>query len=481
MASHRRSVVVPLGSDAREALLAAIASTPGFDAVPGPTEAGAPLAEARVEGARLTLSNREGAPVMHPAPRKKALGHLGRDLRRMAHAAALRALEGTGLDGVAQGDVELAWGVDGPTEALPLPSVGATLSPGDALYFRLTNRSARPLYVHLFHLRISDAVTCLSGDRFPSGILLAPGSTQRLSAHDIPALIYAWPGSVPGNVARPEQWLVIATLRPIDLRPLAQPGVGAAGPIGLDLARCGVDEAVLTRRVIFFASPRRLARGVATFLRDERPGLSRPSPSDGMRAFSAGLESRRGGSGRIAVVLHELIVHKNRAIFGANIRVDALFVTPNSGAPSYTAGTMRFPNVKDGDRLPLDQVLLYLGPARDLIDVCLWVSRDRTNSLALSDLLAAEANSEEVKTAVGTLAAIAVAAPQAALVVGGIAAAATLANVCYRLLSKAVGDSVGVYRTSLLEMDDFRQGRHPPEGLLRAQDFSFRFDVREAD
>ncbi len=93
-------------------------------------------------------------------------------------------------------------------------------------------------------------------------------------------------------------------------------------------------------------------------------------------------------------------------------------------------------------------------------------------------MIATELGSDEVKGALGALAALSAAAPQAALLIGAAGAAATLASVSYRLLSKAVGDTVGVYRTTLLAADDFRAGRIPRDGLMRAQDFSFALRVR---
>jgi hypothetical protein len=120
-----------------------------------------------------------------------------------------------------------------------------------------------------------------------------------------------------------------------------------------------------------------------------------------------------------------------------------------------------------------------MGPVKDFLQVCLWVSRDVKGSLELGDMLRSAATSDDVKAALGALASLAVTAPQAAIVVGAVGAAVTLADVGYKLLTKAVGQSIGVYRTSLLEADGFRIGRHPAQGLVRAQDFSFSFEVRE--
>jgi hypothetical protein len=59
-------------------------------------------------------------------------------------------------------------------------------------------------------------------------------------------------------------------------------------------------------------------------------------------------------------------------------------------------------------------------------------------------------------------------------------ACVVLGNTAYRLLTAAVGRSVGLYRTSLLAGEAFGVGRHPSADLLRAQDFSFAFSVTPA-
>ena len=209
---------------------------------------------------------------------------------------------------------------------------------------------------------------------------------------------------------------------------------------------------------------------VVTFEIDDRPDPS-------ARLFTA-----RGVAPKVvAVRLGELVVHRNRAMFGADVRVDAVVLTGGrpDGIPVYTAQTERFANIKDGDRLPLEQMLVYHGPATDFLDIAVWVSRDSTGSLALSDLLRGQLTDQEVQAAGVQLASLALTAPQAALAVGAVGAGAVIVNVAYRLLRGAVGDSIGLYRTSLLAHEEFGIGRYPADGTLRrAQDFSFSFTVQ---
>jgi hypothetical protein len=135
--------------------------------------------------------------------------------------------------------------------------------------------------------------------------------------------------------------------------------------------------------------------------------------------------------------------------------------------------------VKDGARLPLDNLLVYHGPARGFLDLAVWVSRDDQHGLTLAELLKQQLGGAEFKESALLLAGLAVAAPTAGAIVAGIGAAATVANIAYKLLSAAVGKSIGLYRTSLLATEQYGVGRHPAAGALRAQDFSFWYQVSD--
>ena len=182
----------------------------------------------------------------------------------------------------------------------------------------------------------------------------------------------------------------------------------------------------------------------------------------------------------VAVQLNELVVHRNRALRGADIRMDAIVLTGGQGPdPAYRTATVRFGDVRDGTRLPLDGLLVYHGPAVDFLDVAVWVSRDRGDSLDLSNLLRAELTGMDVQGAMATLVGVALAEPHAALAAASVGAAAVIVNVSYRMLSRVVGDTIGLYRTSLLRHERFGVGRHPAKGSLRAQDFSFAYTVHD--
>lgn len=187
--------------------------------------------------------------------------------------------------------------------------------------------------------------------------------------------------------------------------------------------------------------------------------------------------------GRVAVRLKELTVHSSRAFLRSRIRIDALVVTAASdeaGGP-HRAATLRFDRIKDGDRLPFADVLVYEGPVDRFLDIAVWVARDDSPDVDLAEGMAAETGSEEVSTALSTLSALAAAEPTAAVVVGSAAAVAVLIRMAARMIDQSRGTSIGVYRTTLLPHQRFGVGdgvgRHPAQGLLRAQDMSLVFEV----
>lgn len=488
-----RLVRVADGSEQPDALDAAIARSGRVARAREASEA--VVATVAIRGGALALEDADGLPLFEPTPATpERLARLPDDLARVAHARALRELTDPGIDGVPAEALEVSWGLAPTggckdTEVEPLPLAGATVGPGDAIFLRLRSAADRPLYAHVFDLDPADAVTRLTA-RHATGVLLQPGREELFDRDRRSGLVvgtpFTWPASVPAaSGPRAAELLILATTAPADLAALEQGAVtrGRApsrleallaqarggGTRGFSAFGPPADDGVLVRRVRFTASPVPVPRSAATFAVDEaRPPLDAVARPRGGRAAT-----------RLAIELERLVIHDNRALFGAaDVRVDALVVAP--GQPrAYLTETLRFPRVRDGDALPLDRLVVYQGAVRDLVQLCLWVSRDDAAALDLGELLAREANDAGVQAALGALAALAVAAPQAALIVGAVGAAATLANVGQRVLLAALGKTIGLYRTTLLPVDGYRVGRHPAEGEIRAMDLSFALRVRE--
>jgi hypothetical protein len=362
---------------------------------------------------------------------------------------------------------------------------------------RLVNGSSSTLYFSVLDVGVTGNVSVLTSSE-PDGVTVGPGDSYALglSGPGPDGIEMYWPEGVPDEAPRTETFVVIVADRKIDgLTRLEQGGVvpRSAGPRS-SLERL-VDSVAAGRRdarpvpmtasvryrverldVVFHPVTRPADGGEPTFELD-----TRPDPS-----FR--LVVPRGGTtpGRVAVRLKELVVHSNRSFLRARVRVDALVVTAVAGdvGQPYQSGTAHFDRVRDGDRLPFDDLLIYEGPAARFLDIAVWVTRADDNDVSLAELMATELSGTEVTAAVTTLAALAVAAPAAAVVAGTVGAIAVLVRTAARVIDRARGTSIGVYRTSLLPYQRFgvdpppaRAGRHPDQGLIAAQDMSFAFEV----
>ena len=294
-----------------------------------------------------------------------------------------------------------------------------------------------------------------------------------------------WPEGIDTAVARPETVLALISDGPVDVGALRQDGFRTAGGRAAGPGLTGLLEQIATgasrelgdapagtvrfdvRSLDFMVSPTSPpATERASFLIDDRPELP-------VRLLSA----RGAAPATVAVRIAELIVHRNRALGSADIRLDTVVRTGGPGdEPVYRAQTMRFSNVGDEYRLPLDNVLIYHGPVVDFLDIAVWVSRDVTGSRALGDLLEQRLTSPAVHAAGVQLAALTSVAPQAGLAAAAVSvlsAGAVLVNTAYELLTGVAGQSIGLYRTSMLAQERFGVGRHE----RHPQDFSFTFSV----
>ncbi len=142
----------------------------------------------------------------------------------------------------------------------------------------------------------------------------------------------------------------------------------------------------------------------------------------------------------------------------ADIRLDTLVVTDDeAGRPEFHVHTERFVAIDDGQRLALSDELVFRGTARDQLDVAVWVSPAGNAPLDLAGRL------RETAPAVHP----------------GPQAAAALIDTAHRVLEHALGETVGLYRTSLIASERFDLNRTPGDFDVRAQDYSFRCTVTE--
>ncbi|MGH9181377.1 MAG: hypothetical protein ACRDY5_06645, partial [Acidimicrobiales bacterium] len=505
----RPFAVVPADHPDRDKVVAALGGSPQVRlAGDGAGQATGVLATVRLGEDGVRLLDAAGQPL-HAAAKDLTpdnLALIARSLQTLARATHVRELaSGSGPAGLPD-DIEISY-----TRLLPdggeavLARSGEHLFAGDRVVIRVRNASGERRYVSVLDIGVSGAVSIQTAAE-PDGVTLEPDERYELGrnlAGVLDGLELYWPDAVPTGGPRPETMVtIVADAKVNGLGRLEQPGVkartaatGAASSLerlmedldtGRRDARPTTAAATPTRyrvnRFDFVFHPG--ARGAEA---DEPPFEvdERPDPS-----FRLVVPRAANVASRVAVRLKELTVHSNRSLLSAAVRVDAIVVTappPGSGEP-YTAATARFDRVRDGDRLPFDDLLVYEGPVGRFVDLAVWVSKDDKRELDLADLLVKETGDSSFGGAVTSLAGLAVAAPPAAAIAGSAAAVATIVRTGARLLDAIVGHSIGVYRTSLLPHQRFGAaadppgaGRHPTEGLIHAQDMSFAFEVIDLD
>lgn len=384
---------------------------------------------------------------------------------------------------------------------------GEHLYSEDRVVIRAANGTNQTRYLSVLDVGLTGSVTILTGAQ-PSGVTIGGGETHLVgenAAHVLEGLELYWPDGLPAAAPRAESIIALISDQPVDgLLTLEQSGVQTRS--AAMKTRGAPSE--LERLISDLAANRRDARptdrgGGGPRYRVERfDFLLHPTPRPaGTDAEEPEFEINGGADPtfrmvlprgaanapeRVSVRLSELKVHSNRSILRAKVRADFMVITASTDtsiAP-YLAQSLFVDRIKDGDRLPFDNLLIYDGPVGRFLDIAVWVSKADEKELALADLLLGELKSNEVAGAITTLAALAVAAPPAAAIAGSVAAVATLVRTGARLLTEITGTSIGVYRTTLLPHERFGAGdpslRHPAKGAITAQDMTLVYEVIDA-
>jgi Caspase domain len=472
-------------------------------------EADPVLATARLSGGQVELLDRTGLSLVRPRrPDPQAISDTAANLDILARAQHLLALQGGAGPYALDVPVTIALGRVEAGHMTPLVPSGETLLVGEKVCLTVRNEGRHTVYASVFDIGVTGKVTLLSASS-PSGQELPPGGSYLLGEDDYDGTLVGigltWPGTAPADAPRRETLVVVLTSAPLDLRNLetgAMQGTARSADDqsgdGSELARilnqisfggmrdagplpAAADIRYGVRHIDFMLDPSSLtvpdlpanADWASTdfgYVFDERPDRSLT------RAVPRGIEHIPAA---VAVRLVELIVHRNKAIFGsADLRLDCMVVTGvTKWEAPYRVSTARFPSIRDNDRLPMDNLLVFHGPAKDFLDFAVWISRDDSGTPALTELMQQAFNSTEFKTAAATLVGLAALGPQGAAAIAGISASATLVSIGARLIRAGVGKSIGLYRTSLLASEGFATGRHPANGLLRSQDFSFAYEI----
>lgn len=495
--AYSRGVVEVAADDpaSGEALSAVIEADQFLD-VAAPETPSEHVAVAVVADGRIELRDSTGVPLFAAKDNHAAgIAATVANLRVLAQAHAMRTLTG-GVGPAALGaEVEIEWGVvDGETEC-PLPASGAVFHAGERLFLRLRNPTGRTLWVSVFDVGIAGTRTLLNEYVAPEGVELAPNGGEWVFGLDETGVLtgeeLSWPDGVPKSEPRLESEVVIVTDRPHDLRSLGGAGMRAAvqarSPLQdlldqvvsgrtreLGAQQVAADIRYDVHRIDFFVDPvESVGRSAGAFLIDETPDASVLARST--RAMVGKPPTKVG------VSLTDLIVHRNRAFGSATVRVDTMVISKVAAGrePRLWQQTIRFPRIRDGESLPFGREAIYVGDVEDFLTLGVWVSRDVAESQDLARMFEAQLASERCRTALTTIAALSVAAPQAAIAAAAVGAGATLLSIGYQLLSQALPKSIGLYRNSFLRSDRFGIGRHPEAGLLTAQDFSCAYVVTD--
>ena len=411
-------------------------------------------------------------------------------LENLARAYRFRSLQPIDDDSLLSKPVEVTISrLEDDGAPAPLAGSGERVFVGDKLSVTVRNLSSDSLYWWLFDVG-TDSTVALVTQATPSGRELAaagqPGDTGTFGGPDEPGL--AWPESLPQDGGRPETFVVIVADSAQDLSPLAtRDELTEDSPLQRELgaARSGVRN---WAPEVPATQPRRMRYRVdlwdVILEPGPRPRLDEPAFAlDDRPDITLRMLIPRGAiapPSNVAVRLVALSVLKNKALFRATIRLDAMVITGDGqGGAVGTPQTQRFPGIASGDLLPMDNLLLYTGPVRDFLDVAIWVNRDDEKGAELADLFATEVKKPEVKVALTVVGGLVLAAPAVAVGVGAVVAVASLVRVGAQLVRTAAGDHIGLYRTSLLPYERFGVGRHPSAGMDEAQKIQFAWEVIE--
>jgi hypothetical protein len=412
-------------------------------------------------GERLTLFADAGNPLFEPednddAGRQRMLALI----ERWARAEFLRDLGDGGL----AAHFEIEWGrvVDGERIAM---TAGDVIHVDDCIYVGFTNRSKQPLFLAVFNIGLDGEIALLS-DSGPSGIKIEPAQSYTLGLERGEGLVMGWAEGVPETVPLPESLIVIASAAPHDFTVLVTQGtgkgldectdlelvfnqIGTGGSRNVRRQRSPESGAYRVARIDFLMSPQR------------RVSFCVEQPVSRLRLEQSLAETPQSQPTReLEIRLHELIVHDNRALWGsADIRIDTLCVT--GGEP--VTRTHVFNRIEDGDRLPFDNLPIFRGRASGFVDFAIWVSRHEEGRLQLRELVRELANDTEFRQATSSA--------------GGLAASATIMYFVNQAIRRTLRQHVGLYRCSFLPQEEWGLGRHPASGSMRAQDFSFSFEI----
>lgn len=435
----------------------------------------------------LQIFDPDDVAVTYPIPSdERGRRNILTTLTNLAKSDALRKLQDGGLGA----EIRYTFGRLAEGERLPMAE-GDPVHVGDRIFIDLENTGDKPVYAAIFELDTNGAIILLTTVD-PSGRKIeGHGDTYTFQSSGP----YEWTAGVPNDGLRSGSYIILAAREAQDFRALetAMPRSKSRAPTNLeqllDQFRTGgkrstPPEGSLTgtgeyqvRTIDFQVSPfpRPVSGRRAVFAVDH-------SLKSGYLQAKSTAQPQTALPEQISLRLKEMVVHRNQALWRTDVRIDALVCTHGTTREVYVPFTTEAPfsRVKDEDRLPFDNLLIWQGKPDRFLDFSVWVSKARKDAKPLAELLKDIANNEQFQQAATVLAGLALVGPQAAAVVTAIAAAGTIGYFADKVISAANGNSIGLYRTSFLPHERFGVGVHPQQGVIRALDFSFSYEIVES-
>jgi hypothetical protein len=321
-----------------------------------------------------------GSEALYAAPRPIDDAHLDAlsdSLRVLARATHVRELESGSGSSSLPNDVELAYSVLIDGDETDLAS-GDHVYDGDRIVVRATNTSEQPRYVSVLDVGLSGAI-CILTNASPAGTLVERGQVLVVGENvdnELEGVEVYWPEHLPRGGPRPETILTICADASIATLPaLEQQAVRSRSTTR------GGEQSAIERLIDDAAGGVRDARPPSAGAKStrytvhrldlvvhptQRPGPdlepafeidARSDPSYLLVTPRAAIDAPTN----VSVRLNDLVVHSNRAFLKSKVRVDFLIVSAvgDDGLPPYRAETLIVDRVRDGDRLPVDRLLLY--------------------------------------------------------------------------------------------------------------------------
>jgi hypothetical protein len=452
-------------------------------AEPGERDA---LATLRLRGDELTIEDALG-PQFPSWAFPDGLPHAVANLADLGAAQALHELAGE--HGVLASELDIEWGAIVHGEMQPMPESGAALALRDPAYIKVRSKAQRSLYVHVFNIGIQGRIQLLTGNDAPSGYLVTPQAPEFVLGRgfdgSLPGIQLGWPDDLPRTTfPRIDQVAVIVTAAETSLRGLescerrrARRTAGSRLQDLLaqlqdgqprDLRGAESDDGFYLKHLSYLLHPRDARIADIPFEIDHSLWQIAGRAGDAWAASSDGALACAPRHGEVAIEIADLVALDRAA---CEVRIDALICTRSTdSAGGYATWTQTCHAASDAETPDAARVV-YRGPVREFVELCVWVSPNVADRPDLASLLEQRGDRDAIEDAVRALAVDTTGPGEPWIVATG--ATLALARAAYEVLCDDSGSPLGLYRAAFLARDEFGAARSSAACVQRAADYSF--------